>query len=381
MQDGYYYFKFGVNDIDDNQVFAWQLNTNAPWLSIGKDTGVLSGIPKNDHVGSYFVNATVKDKRGGRTSYNFTMVVENVNDPPQWVRTPQDTVVKEGDRISFDVDALDIDDGDLLTYGIATKPMTDISIGQMTGTITWTASLDFFTPPYNVLLVTVNATDGEEEIEFKFSISVVENSTLNPSSNSNDKFDSTTPLIVLSSVFLILIAILIVFIVVRMKTMDSSEEKTVTTVLFGSKKKVVMKDIFISYAHSDGDIAFKICDDLEKHGYGCWIAPRDITPGHNWGKAIIQGINNSRLMIMVFSEDSNQSVQVLREIERAVHKKIPIVLFRISDIDPSEDFEYYVSAVHWLNAVGGPIEGHIDQLREIVQATFSEMEDGSETEE
>ncbi len=96
------------------------------------------------------------------------------------------------------------------------------------------------------------------------------------------------------------------------------------------------------------------------------------SPGETWGKAIINGINSCRLMIMVFSEDSNQSVQVLREIERAVHKKIPIIIFRISDIEPSEEFEYYVSAVHWLDAVSEPVDQHIENLKDVVIRSFKE---------
>jgi hypothetical protein len=128
--------------------------------------------------------------------------------------------------------------------------------------------------------------------------------------------------------------------------------------------------IFISYAKNDHDTAFKICETIEREGLKCWIAPRDIIPGENWGKAIINGINNCRLMVMIFSENSNDSVQVLREIERAVSKKIPIIIFRISDINPSTEFEYYVSTVHWLDAVGSPIEKHIENLKGVVKGYF-----------
>jgi hypothetical protein len=233
--------------------------------------------------------------------------------------------------------------------------------------ITWSASLKFFTPPYNVLQVTINVTDGYEEIEYGFSISVIENSTADPSSSdSSESSFINSFLIVLFSIILILIVMGMIFVLIRIKTMDKSEKKTVATVLFGSKAPKQMKDIFISYAAKDKETAFKICDMVEDSGYGCWIAPRDILPGQNWGKSIINGINNCKLMIMIFSEHSNESVQVLREIERAVHKEIPIVIFRISDIEPSEEIEYYVSAVHWLDATSDPLDEHIDDLREVV---------------
>jgi hypothetical protein len=61
---------------------------------------------------------------------------------------------------------------------------------------------------------------------------------------------------------------------------------------------------------------------------------------------------------------------VLREVERAVNKKIPIILFRITDITPSEELEYYISAIHWLDAIEDPIEEHVDNLAKTVQQTL-----------
>ena len=43
-------------------------------------------------------------------------------------------------------------------------------------------------------------------------------------------------------------------------------------------------DIFISYAHQDRTIANAVCATLEAHGIRCWIAPRDILPGSDWGR-------------------------------------------------------------------------------------------------
>jgi uncharacterized protein YhhL (DUF1145 family) len=245
IQGDYYYFEFQAIDIDDPQIFFWILETDATWLSLGSKTGILSGTPGNDHVGIFFVNITVEDQRGERASINFTIEVENLNDPPQWVSGPSDSVIREGEQYSFDVDAIDIDEMDILQYDISSKPMTDISINRMTGEISWIASLNFFTPPYNVLQVTVNVTDGTTVLVHKFSISVIENSTSEPSSSdSDDDFNSSFFLILILTIFGLIIAIVIIFILIRIKTMDKSEEKTVKTLLFGSKKNV-MKEIFI----------------------------------------------------------------------------------------------------------------------------------------
>lgn len=127
-------------------------------------------------------------------------------------------------------------------------------------------------------------------------------------------------------------------------------------------------DVFISYATEDKMVADAICNLLEGRRIRCWIAPRDILPGSSYGGSIINAINNARLMILVFSSKSNQSKFVLNEVERAVSKGISIIPFRIEDIIPSEDMEFFVSRQHWLDALTKPLEQHIQKLAGVVEA-------------
>jgi hypothetical protein len=48
-------------------------------------------------------------------------------------------------------------------------------------------------------------------------------------------------------------------------------------------------DVFLSYSSKDKTWADTACASLERHRVRCWIAPRDITPGDEWGAAIIKG--------------------------------------------------------------------------------------------
>jgi hypothetical protein len=385
LPDQLFTFELEANDIDDPEIFKWKLHTDADWLTLISGTGRLSGVPASDDYGLYFVNITVEDQRGGSSSYNFSITVENLNDPPIWSYVPDDDMLYEGEKFSFNVDAVDVD-GDELSFYVTTDPVTDMSIDKETGVINWEATLDFFTPPYNVLYITVEATDGTEVIYHNFTLSVIGNGTSNSGivkiEPENEEDSSTTMTMVLMIVMLILLIILGTLLTILVKKRSDMavkealhrQEVPMTRALPSADK------IFISYAQNDKSIADKICEDLEINGYGCWIAPRNIIPGETWGKAIIKGINDCKVMVMVFSEHSNQSVQVLREIERAVHKKIPIILFRVSEVEPSEDFEYYVSAVHWLDAVEKPIDQHISKLRENIKMSFDGKEKESEIE-
>ncbi len=122
------------------------------------------------------------------------------------------------------------------------------------------------------------------------------------------------------------------------------------------------RDIFISYSQPDYDCAHELVARLESQGIECWIAPRDISPAADWAAEIIDAISAARAMILVFSASSNDSPQVRREVERAVHKKLRILPFRIQDVTPSKSLEYFLSSQHWMDAFPPPREPHYARL-------------------
>jgi hypothetical protein len=79
-------------------------------------------------------------------------------------------------------------------------------------------------------------------------------------------------------------------------------------------------EVFISYSTKEKKWADAACAVLERHWIRCWVAPRDITPGTEWGAAIISGLDASKIMVVIFSTHANQSAQVRREVERAIGK-------------------------------------------------------------
>lgn len=122
-------------------------------------------------------------------------------------------------------------------------------------------------------------------------------------------------------------------------------------------------DVFISYASHDKVHADAVCAGLESTGIRCWIAPRDIPPGKTYGGEIVTGIRGSRVMVVIFSSHSNASANVMREVERAINANVAIVPFRIEDVKPTQDMEYFLSVPHWLDALTPPLEAHIEHLR------------------
>jgi hypothetical protein len=127
-------------------------------------------------------------------------------------------------------------------------------------------------------------------------------------------------------------------------------------------------DAFISYSSKDKTAADAACAMLEGAGVRCWIAPRDIRPGGEYGAAIIDAIDQCQVMVLIFSSNANESRQIHREIERAVSKGVTIVPLRIDEVVPTKSMEYFLGAIHWLDALTPPIEKHLQQLAETVKA-------------
>ena len=132
------------------------------------------------------------------------------------------------------------------------------------------------------------------------------------------------------------------------------------------------RDIFVSYSQPDRDSAFALVQKLEARGLSVWIAPRDVSPAADWAAEIIDAISGAKLMLLVFSGNSNDSDQVRREVERAVHKRLRILPFRIEDVLPSKSLEYFLSAQHWMDAFPPPLQPHIDRLCEHLEAVLGE---------
>ncbi len=122
------------------------------------------------------------------------------------------------------------------------------------------------------------------------------------------------------------------------------------------------REVFVSYSQDDRDCALELVAHVEAGGISCWVAPRDLAPSADWAAEIIDAIAGARVMVLIFSAQSNDSPQVRREVERAVHKRVPILPFRIEDVLPSKSLEYFLSAQHWLDAFPPPREPHYARL-------------------
>jgi tetratricopeptide (TPR) repeat protein/serine/threonine protein kinase len=110
--------------------------------------------------------------------------------------------------------------------------------------------------------------------------------------------------------------------------------------------------VFISYSSANRPIAEAACESLETNGIRCWIAPRNVDPGVPYAGQIIQGLRESKAVVLLFSDTANQSANVLREIEFATNQRLPVLSLRLDGAVMSDDLAYYLRVVHWHDVSG-----------------------------
>ncbi|MCR4598236.1 MAG: TIR domain-containing protein [Acetatifactor sp.] len=126
-------------------------------------------------------------------------------------------------------------------------------------------------------------------------------------------------------------------------------------------------DVFISYSTKNKSVADAIVSNFENNGIRCWYAPRDIMPGQEWVSSIKDALKAAKVFVLIFTAESNLSRQVMNEVALAFNAGMTIVPFRLTEEMMNDELEYYLTRVHWLDAVSKPLENSIESLRSYVE--------------
>lgn len=130
--------------------------------------------------------------------------------------------------------------------------------------------------------------------------------------------------------------------------------------------------VFISYCPENQREADVLCRALEASRIPCWLASRDILPGVEAGEATNEALDASRIVVLLLSDQANQSPGVSRQIDRAAHKRRTIITFRLQNVLPRGSMEYYLSNTHWFDAFEGRVEEHAATLAGVIRRVLRE---------
>jgi hypothetical protein len=130
-------------------------------------------------------------------------------------------------------------------------------------------------------------------------------------------------------------------------------------------------DLFISHCTADAETARVLVTDFENRGITCWIAPRDIPMGSSYQHEIVAAIERCRAMLLLFSNATNDSEHVLREVELAAQNRKPIYPLRIDTSEPAGGLRYMLANKQWVErkALGNRLVDTVEQLLASTRAT------------
>lgn len=111
------------------------------------------------------------------------------------------------------------------------------------------------------------------------------------------------------------------------------------------------KQVFVSYSTQNTELAQFLCSQLEGSGVSCWIAPRDIPSGKSWANAIVDGLTETKVMVLLVSEASVSSDEVAKEIDLANGMKKIIFPVRIENVVLKGAALYHLSNKQWVDAL------------------------------
>ena len=107
-------------------------------------------------------------------------------------------------------------------------------------------------------------------------------------------------------------------------------------------------DVFVSYRRTDREFVDSVVRSLEGRGVVVWW-DADIEGGADWRGAIVEKLEQSQLMLLVFSEECNHSSELKKELALAGHFKKDVIPVLIEQTEPRGPFLYELAGRNWIN--------------------------------
>lgn len=129
--------------------------------------------------------------------------------------------------------------------------------------------------------------------------------------------------------------------------------------------------VFISYSTKNQSYADAMRELLRDYGVRTWMAPGDIPAGSKYAQVISRAVKDCSCLVLILSEEAQNSVWVAKEVERAVNYRKPIIPVQIEDVILNDEFELYIStdqvvAVQKIDRYSKEIQGLISSIKSFV---------------
>jgi hypothetical protein len=129
--------------------------------------------------------------------------------------------------------------------------------------------------------------------------------------------------------------------------------------------------VFISYSSVAKDAAQLLCGRIERAGFPCWYAPRDVRPGEHYASELSHALTKSAALVLVLGSNANTSSHVLREVTTAVDKSKPIFVVQFGNFPLSEGLDYLLIGIQRVYCPNEDLETSVANSSKVLLSQLS----------
>ena len=126
---------------------------------------------------------------------------------------------------------------------------------------------------------------------------------------------------------------------------------------------------FISYSSKNRSSAEAMTALLRQRHIDVWVAPDDIPPGSKYAQVIGRAIKECACMVLLFTNDAQNSSWVPKEVERAINYKKTIIPVQLEEVQLNEEFELYISTEHVIAV--DRIDEKSDKIQRVIDSVIA----------
>ncbi len=128
---------------------------------------------------------------------------------------------------------------------------------------------------------------------------------------------------------------------------------------------------FISYSSKNQSLADAMNKILKDNGISTWMAPGDIPIGEKYASVINQAIKGCTCLMLLLTNDAQNSKWVSKEIERAISYGKVIIPVKLEEVILNDEFEFYLSTDQLVSLP--KIDSNCDEMKNIIRVLSTHL--------
>lgn len=112
-------------------------------------------------------------------------------------------------------------------------------------------------------------------------------------------------------------------------------------------------DVFISYSREDKEVVLALADELRSSGVSLWIDQGSIDGATMWGEEIVNALENAKVLLLMVSERSVNSHNVVKEVVLASERKEHILPVHLEPTQIPAGLKYPLAGIQHIEYFHG----------------------------